>query len=48
MPFGEVDDQGHPKQQDAEEFWSTMISNLKSFHNSELIKNLFEIEFACK
>ena len=46
--FDEVDEQGHPKQQDAEECWSNILATLKNYHSSELIKNLFEVEFTCK
>ena len=46
--FAEVDEQGHPKQQDAEECWTNVLTTIKTLHNSELIKNLFEVEFSCK
>lgn len=43
--FDEVDEQGHPKQQDAEECWSSIIATMANYHNADIVKKLFEIEF---
>ena len=46
--FDEVDEQGHPKQQDADECWSNVVTTLQSYHNAALVKSLLDIEFTSR
>lgn len=46
--FSEVDEQGHPKQQDAEECLSTILATIQSVHSPQLISDLFEINYTVK